>query len=163
MIVLGEDTNIRYMVKGEEIPEKHQLLIKFNDSSALVSSARMYAQLHVSPVNSYNNEYYDIVKEKPSPFSDDFNMKYFEELLDGVRPTTSIKSFLATKQRIPGLGNGTLQDILFNAKIHPKTKIKKLSKEQKKDLFNSIKNTLSEMTEKAEEALKNLYLITWRI
>ena len=145
ILVLGEDTQIRYIEKDEDLPEKHQLLIRFDDSSSLVCSARMYAQLHVALANDYNNEYYDIAKEKPSPLSDDFDMKYFESLLDEVRPTTSIKAFLATKQRIPGLGNGTLQDILFNAGIHPKTKVKKLSKAQKEILFNSIKDTLNEM------------------
>lgn len=145
VLVLGEDTQIKYIEKDEDLPEKHQLLIRFDDSSSLVCSARMYAQLHVALANDYDNEYYDIAKEKPSPLSDDFDMKYFESLLDEVRPTTSIKAFLATKQRIPGLGNGTLQDILFNAGIHPKTKVKKLSKAQKEMLFNSIKDTLNEM------------------
>jgi len=145
IIVLGEDTQIRYIEKNKDIPEKNQLLIRFDDYSSLVCSARMYAQLHVTLSDGYNNEYYDVAKEKPSPLSDEFDMKYFEDLLDEVRPTASVKAFLATKQRIPGLGNGTLQDILFNAKIHPKTKIKKLSKEDKERLFNSVKNTLADM------------------
>jgi Formamidopyrimidine-DNA glycosylase len=54
---------------------------------------------------------------------------------------------LATEQRIPGLGNGTLQDILFNAGIHPKKKTQDLSEQQKEQLFFSIKNTISEMCE----------------
>lgn len=149
IIVLGEDTQIRYIEKDEDLPKKHQLLIRFDDSSVLVCSARMYAQLHAALAKDYDNEYFDIAKEKPSPLSDDFDMKYFEGLLDEVRPNTSLKAFLATKQRIPGLGNGTLQDILFNAKLHPKTKVKKLSKAQKEMLFKSIKNTLEEMVKKS--------------
>ena len=145
IIVLGEDTQIRYFEKDETLPEKHQLLIRFDDSSSLVCSARLYAQLHVASINDYDNEYYNIAKEKPSPLSSDFNMKYFEDLLSEVNPNASVKSFLATKQRIPGLGNGVLQDILFNAKIHPKTKIKKLSVEDQKRLFRSIKDTLDDM------------------
>jgi len=145
IIALGEDTQIRYIEKDEILPEKHQLLIRFDDSSSLVCSARLYAQLHVAYVNDYVNEYYDIAKEKSSPLSADFNMKYFEDLLSEVRPNASVKSFLATKQRIPGLGNGVLQDILFNAKIHPKTKIKKLSLDDQNRLFRSIKDTLADM------------------
>lgn len=146
IIVLGEDTLIKY-IDGEEIPEKNQLLIKFEDSTAIVCSARMYAQLHVSLANNYKNEYFDIAVNKPSPLSDNFDFEYFENLISEVRPISSVKSFLATKQRIPGLGNGTLQDILFNAKINPKSKLKKLSKEDKINLFNSIKRTLFEMTD----------------
>ena len=59
----------------------------------------------------------------------------------------SAKAFLATQQRIPGLGNGVLQDILLNAKIHPKKKINTLSEEQRKELFDSLKSTLAEMTD----------------
>ena len=147
LIALADDAQIRYIYNDEKVPEKHQLLITFEDASKLVVSARMYAQIHVCPSNTYDNKYYEIAIEKPSPLSDDFTMNYFENLFDEVKPNTSLKSFLATKQRIPGIGNGTLQDILFNAKLHPKTKIKKLSNEQKEDLFNSVKNTLKVMTE----------------
>ena len=146
IIALSEDTIIKYVDGEEEISEKHQLLIKFEDSSAIICSARMYAQLHVALESDYENEYFDIAVEKPSPLSENFDMDYFERLLSEVRANSSVKSFLATKQRIPGLGNGSLQDILFNAKVNPKTKIKKLSQEDKKRLFNSVKRTLYEMT-----------------
>jgi formamidopyrimidine-DNA glycosylase len=59
----------------------------------------------------------------------------------------SAKAFLATEQRIPGLGNGVLQDILWYANIHPKRKISTLSAEQKHKLFRSVKTILAEMTE----------------
>lgn len=79
-------------------------------------------------------------------------------MIDELRPNTSIKSFLATKQRIPGLGNGTLQDILFNANIHPKTKIKKLGIDTKEGLFESVKKTLQTMREnKGRDTEKTLF------
>ena len=58
----------------------------------------------------------------------------------------SAKAFLATEQRIPGLGNGVLQDILYNARVHPKTKMASLSADRVDAMFESIKNTLLEMT-----------------
>ncbi|MCL2116378.1 MAG: hypothetical protein FWH29_09175 [Methanobrevibacter sp.] len=144
-IVFGDGANIRYFSNNEEIPEKNQLFIQFDDSSSLTCSTQMYALIHIALANEYENEYYDVAKEKPSPLADDFNMEYFEEMLGEVRSNTSIKSFLATKQRIPGLGNGTLQDILFHAKIHPKTKIKMLKVEDNDKLFESVKKTLKLM------------------
>ena len=60
----------------------------------------------------------------------------------------SLKGLLATEQRIPGLGNGILQDILFNAKMHPKKKGNSLSDRDKEALFNSVKNTISMMVSK---------------
>jgi len=147
-IVFGDGANIRYFKEEEKIPEKNQLLLKFDDSSSLTCTTQMYAQIHVVLATEYENEYYDVAVEKPSPLVDDFDEEYFENMIDEVRPNTSLKAFLATKQRIPGLGNGTLHDILFNAKSHPKTKIKKLSVEDRNSLFNSVKNTLKLMREK---------------
>ncbi len=55
---------------------------------------------------------------------------------------------MASEQRIPGVGNGVLQDILFNARIHPKRKALSLSDQERKTLFRSLKTTLKEMTDK---------------
>lgn len=56
------------------------------------------------------------------------------------------KAFLATEQRIPGLSNAVLQDILWTARIHPKRKVSTLSEEELHTLFNSVKSVLKEMT-----------------
>lgn len=59
----------------------------------------------------------------------------------------SLKAFLATEQRIPGLGNGVLQDILYEAGMHPKRKLKSLSDTDIKTLYDSVKGTLKVMTD----------------
>jgi formamidopyrimidine-DNA glycosylase len=46
---------------------------------------------------------------------------------------------------VPGLGNGILQDILFNAKMHPKKEVNTLAKIEEEALFNSVKDTISAM------------------
>ena len=53
---------------------------------------------------------------------------------------------LTTEQRIPGLGNGVLQDILFNAGIRPKRELSTFGDLEKDDLFHNLKTTLAEMT-----------------
>jgi len=78
--------------------------------------------------------------------SDAFDRAYFGTLFSENTPKLSAKAFLATEQRIPGLGNGVLQDILFNAKVHPKRKISTLGETERRTLFDSIKSTLGEMT-----------------
>lgn len=148
IIILAEGANIRYFLENEKIPEKHQLFIKFNDCSAITVTTRMYALIHVSLAKDYiPNEYYTVAKEKPSPLSKKFTKSYFNNLILGFKPNTTLKSFLATKQRIPGLGNGTLQDILFNSKLHPKSIIKNLTIDDEERLFLSIKETLKKMSE----------------
>ena len=96
--------------------------------------------------HAYDNEYYIISKEGLSPLADGFNEAYFRKLLGSVKPGISAKAFLATQQRIPGLGNGVLQDILFQARIHPKQKMGKLTEEEAIRLFSSIKEVLAEMS-----------------
>jgi formamidopyrimidine-DNA glycosylase len=61
--------------------------------------------------------------------------------------STSAKAVLATEQRVPGIGNGVLQDILFYAGIHPKRKKSTLTNKEKGELFHSLKSTLKNMTD----------------
>ncbi len=145
-VLFSDGVNLRYYSKGEKLPDKHQLLLEFDDGSALVGRVQMYGGLSAFPEGENDNKYYLIAKEKPSPLSNDFNEGYFKSLFGEGTEKLSLKAFLATEQRIPGLGNGVLQDILFNAKMHPKKKTGTLSAADRRVLFDSIKNTLFEMT-----------------
>jgi len=148
IILIGEGVGLRFHNKGEPRPQKHQLLIEFDDHTALSGTVQMYGGLGCFKEGTLDNPYYKAAREKPSPFSVDFNEDYFHSLLDkpGIEKL-SAKAVLATEQRIPGLGNGVLQDILFNAKIHPKRKLSTFSNKDRDTIFTSIKSTLSDMTE----------------
>jgi formamidopyrimidine-DNA glycosylase len=154
-LLFSDGVNLRYYNKGEKIPNKHQLLLEFDDGSFLVGWVQMYGGLSAFPEGENDNKYYLIAKEKPSPLSSNFDEDYFKSLFDKGTEKLSLKAFLATEQRIPGLGNGVLQDILFNAKMHPKKKAGTLSAADKQVLFDSIKNTLSEMTAKGGRDTEN--------
>ena len=145
-LLFSDGVNLRYYNKGEKRPDKHQLLLEFDDVSSLVGWVQMYGGLSAFPEGENDNKYYHIAKEKPSPLSSDFGEDYFKSLFDEETAKLSLKAFLATEQRIPGLGNGVLQDILFNAKMHAKKKVGTLNAADKHVLFGSIKNTFSEMT-----------------
>lgn len=145
-ILLAEGVNVRYLPAGTAPPAKHQLLITFTDSSALVCTVQMYGGLWVFQEGDNDNEYYLAAKRKPSPRSDLFDLPYFLDLAEDCC-ALSAKAFLATEQRIPGLGNGVLQDILYNAHIHPKTKIGRLTERELETLFDSVKTTLNQMTD----------------
>jgi len=148
-ILLGEGAGIRFHRKNEPRPAKHQLLIEFDDHSAISVSIQMYGGIGSFIEGELDNIYYRIAKEKPSPFSPAFDKVYFDRIISaqGVQKL-SLKALLATEQRIPGLGNGILQDILFNAKMHPKKKVNTLAKAEKEVLFNSVKTTVSTMVAK---------------
>lgn len=134
---------------SEERPKKHQLLIEFEDFSALSATVQMYGGLWCFKDGEFDNKYYLIAKEKPSPLSKEFDMEYFFKFFEEPgAEKLSVKALLATEQRIPGLGNGVLQDILYNSGIHPKRKTITLTDIEKKVLFDSIKGTLTEMLSK---------------
>jgi formamidopyrimidine-DNA glycosylase len=148
-ILYGDGVNLRYIESDADIPKKHQLLIGFTDGTYLCGSVQMYGGLGVFKENTLDNEYYRAAREKPSPLSDEFTESYFKTIADDEKAQRlSVKGLLATEQRIPGLGNGVLQDILFNAKIHPKKKVNTLSLKEKKSLFKSVKKTLKDMAGK---------------
>jgi formamidopyrimidine-DNA glycosylase len=146
-LLFGDGVNLRYYAAEEALPNKHQLWIEFEDGSSLVGSVQMYGGLWVFPVGSFDNKYYKISKEKISPLSGTFNGTYFGSLFSEKTNKLSLKAFLATEQRIPGLGNGVLQDILFNAKMHPKRKTNTLSNKDEKELLDSLKLTLTQMVD----------------
>jgi formamidopyrimidine-DNA glycosylase len=145
-ILLGEGTAIRYHAKNDPRPPKHQLLIEFSDRSALSAAVQMYGGMGAFLEGELDNPYYKAAKEKPSPFSPDFDRAYFGRIVSAPDvQKLSLKGLLATEQRIPGLGNGVLQDILFRAEMHPKKKVSVLTAEDKKVLFDTVKKTLSAM------------------
>jgi formamidopyrimidine-DNA glycosylase len=146
-ILFNDGINIRYFKPGEQTPIKHQLYIEFEDASSIVCTVQMYGGLSVFIDGENTNPYYIVAKEKPSPLSDQFNRDYFMDMFGNTKQTISTKALLATEQRIPGLGNGALQDILFNARINPKRKINTLSDQEIEGLYQSVKKTISDMTE----------------
>jgi formamidopyrimidine-DNA glycosylase len=146
-ILIGEGVGVRFQGPRGLRPAKHQLLIEFEDGSAISATVQMYGGMGAFPEGTLNNPYYKVAKEKPSPLSSEFDETYFERLISNPAiPKLSLKAFLATEQRIPGLGNGVLQDILFNAKMHPRRKVSALSGQERLLLFNSLKSTLIAMT-----------------
>jgi formamidopyrimidine-DNA glycosylase len=148
-ILLGDGAGIKFHRENEPRPAKHQLLIEFNDHSAISISIQMYGGIGSFIEGELDNIYYRLAKEKPSPFSPTFNGVYFDRLISAQDvQKLSLKALLATEQRIPGLGNGILQDILFNAKMHPKKKVNTLAETDKEVLFNSVKTTISTMATK---------------
>lgn len=158
-LLFGDGVGLRYFAAGEQRPPKHQLLIEFVDGTALTGAVQMYGGMWCFKQGEFENPYYLAAKEKPSPLAEDFNEAYFDRLASSPdRQKLSAKAFLATEQRIPGLGNGVLQDILWKVKIHPKRKLNTLEDQKKEALFQAVKNTLSEMAGlKGRDTEKDLF------
>ncbi len=137
---------MRYHAPGAKLPQKHQLLLDFEDGSAVSVTIQMWGGMFCFRHDEKGGfPDYEIAKMHPSPLSDAFNRAYFASLFDPDCGKMSAKEFLATKQRIPGLGNGVLQDILWKAKIHPRRKMVTLSEEETQAMYDAIKTLMPEM------------------
>ncbi|MFV0330917.1 MAG: DNA-formamidopyrimidine glycosylase family protein [Dysgonomonas sp.] len=158
IISIGDGVSPHYYNAGEKIPDNYQLLIAFEDESFLVFTVAMYGFINVYSDGIIENEYHILSENSISPLDDRYTKEQFFKLFSETKKNLTAKAILATGQRIPGVGNGVLQDILFNAKIHPKRKISTLSDNEKLNLYHSLKNTLQEITsKKGRDTQKDLY------
>jgi formamidopyrimidine-DNA glycosylase len=145
-LLLAEGVVLRSLGPGDPRPKKHQLLVEFDDGSALVASIAMYGGLWAFAQGAFENPYFDVACSKPSPLSAGFDRTYFDRLVgESAVRGLSAKALLATEQRIPGFGNGVLQDVLFEAGVHPRRRVASLADAELERLFGSIKATLGAM------------------
>lgn len=146
VLSFNDGVNIRYAGPGAAVPGKYQLLITFEDGSFVWFTVAMYGGIALHDGN-WDNKYYRASLESLSPLNDRYDRAVFDALIAGETKNITAKALLATGQRIPGVGNGVLQDILFNAKIHPKRKIQSFTAEETGALFLSLKDTLKAMAD----------------
>lgn len=163
-LLLSEDTGIGFFDGSSlsfysdksQAPKKHQLLLEFDDNSVLVCTIRMYGCI-AAYVGEYDNGYDKLAKEKVDVFSEQFTYEYFKSLRPEGKKL-SVKGFLATEQRIPGLGNGVAQDIMLEAGLHPKRDIATLNEEEWTKLYQAVVNILRVMTEQGgRDVEKDIY------
>ncbi len=145
-VTLVISTPMRYHTAGEKTPPKHQLLLEFDDRTAVSCTIQMWgALLCLKEGQKSALPDYEAAKQKPSPLSDLFDRAYFDGLFDEAATGLSAKAFLATEQRIPGLGNGVLQDILWKSHIHPRRKMADLPDKAIQDMYDAVKSVLADM------------------
>lgn len=138
--------NARYGTSTDAVPKKYQMLITFDDESFVSLTTSMYGGIYAFS-KELDNKYRRMSLDSVSPLSEHFDAAFFDRMIASEKKNISLKALLATEQRIPGVGNGVLQDILFNAGLHPKRKILTLTEAEKSALFHSLKTTLQAMAD----------------
>jgi formamidopyrimidine-DNA glycosylase len=144
---LNDGAYPRLRPAGVEIPPKHQLRIDLDDGSTLTVSVAMYGGLRLVLAGISDDRYDAVAREIPSPFERGFARHAAGLLAADGADRLSVKALLATEQRVPGLGNGVLQDILWSAGINPRQRVGALTDAQRKALFASVRSTLRRMVE----------------
>ena len=150
VLVFGEcGGKILYHQSESEIPKKYHLKIIFDDGSALSAITRMWGAMELYEKGQELKRKY-ICDMRPTPIETGFSFGYFVELMDECikQEKRSVKGLLTQDQLIPGLGNSIAQDIMFEARLHPKRSLADLSKVQRKKLYDAIKKVTAEIISK---------------
>lgn len=147
MIVFADGAYPKYYEDKKKFPKNHQMAIYFDDETAVFVSIQMYGFISIYPKGECTEGYYISSSSKPSPLENEFTFDYFKSLYPANGKKMSAKAFLATEQRIPGLGNGVLQDILWDASIDPRFDMRDATQEDLRSLYTSVRKLLKEMCE----------------
>ncbi|MBP3610304.1 MAG: endonuclease VIII [Lachnospiraceae bacterium] len=145
MLLLSDGSYPKYYEDKKKFPKNHQLAVYFDDDTAMFVSIQMYGFLMVFPKGQCEEGYYISSSTKPDPLTEEFSYEYFKSLYPANGKKLSAKAFLATEQRIPGLGNGVLQDILWDAGINPRFDMANATEEDVQTLYTSVRKILREM------------------
>lgn len=140
VLLVGEcGGRMLYHPPGENLPKKYHLALGFDDGSSFSITTQMWGFMGLHDEGEEHNQEY-VRGMYPTPVEESFTFDYFRSLLEDAN--RSAKSLLTQDQTIPGLGNAIAQDILFNARIHPKRAIGDLDEDEQRTLYDSIINTV---------------------
>lgn len=139
----GEHTgNVLYYTDEDTVHETFTLRIDFTDNTAFT-------------IQNYGMSFIRVVREDEldifeypgtlgiSPLDEEFTLEAFNTVLE-ENSSKMIKAVLLDQRKIAGIGNGYFQEIAYKAKIHPKRKAGDLSEEERKTLYNAVKNVMNE-------------------
>jgi formamidopyrimidine-DNA glycosylase len=148
-LLLGEGgERIVYHATAASLPKKYQLLLHFEDDSYLSLTVQGWGAALLMPNSEVSSHPY-IKLNTPSPLSTAFTPEYFGSLFEQLEPgdARSLKFFMISKPGVLGVGNGCLQDILWQARLHPRKAAVRLSAPEQRALYEATRDTLRQMTE----------------
>jgi len=140
----GMGADIIHFKPHDELPEKYNIRFILNDRTGFTIRVWWFCYLHLVQVNKLGDHKLT-AKLGLSPLDKKFTLDYFKRLFDERKG--SIKAFLLDQKNLAGIGNVYVQDILFNAKLHPNRKISSLTTAEIEALYRSIKSVLNESIE----------------
>jgi len=140
----GMGSDVIHFKPGDKLPEKYQIKFTLDDGVGFTIRVWWFCYLHLLPEKKLG-EHKLTAKLGITPLDKRFTLDYFKQMLSKKRG--NIKSFLLDQKNVAGIGNVYIQDILFNAELHPKRKIPSLTNTEIDALYKSIKSVLNESIE----------------
>jgi formamidopyrimidine-DNA glycosylase len=131
------------LFKREEPADKHtHVIFSFTDGTELrYRDVRKFGTMHLYPKGTEEN-HLPLSSLGVEPLSDSLTAGLMKKLFSKTK--RSIKAVLLDQTFIAGLGNIYVDEVLFQAKIHPETPANELSIHKLKKLKKAITNILAE-------------------
>jgi len=132
-----------YFKNEDHKPDFPRAIFLFENGFKLAfDCARMLGNLElIEDVNAYIND-----KELgPDISSGDFNSETFHQLMQNRKGM--IKSSLMDQHLMAGIGNEQSDEILFQARIHPKEKVKDLSESDLQNIYDEMERVIQTRVE----------------
>ncbi len=125
-----------------DLPDKStRVIIQFSDNSFLYfNDQRKFGWIKIVNPDEFDNFSF-LNTLGPEPLLDSFKASDFKRNIL-KRPNSEIKAVLLDQKIIAGIGNIYADESLWLAKIHPKSKVNRLSDQKIKDLFNAMQQIL---------------------
>jgi formamidopyrimidine-DNA glycosylase len=123
------------LVDSKSMPEKWRVAFHFKDRTTLSVNFWWFGYTHYAATPEKHK-----MSAKLGPNAIDVTPAEFRELLS--KRKGAVKSFLLNQERIAGIGNAYVHDILFLAGLHPLRKIDTLSDDEVEALWNGIQRGL---------------------
>jgi formamidopyrimidine-DNA glycosylase len=134
----GMTGGLKYSQDEGDEPEDTQVLFRFENGYRLAYQAtRKLGQ--VALVDAID-EFVETKELGPDALDPDFDLPAFREVVAGRR--AMVKSLLMDQGTIAGIGNVYADEILFQAGIHPRTKVNALDDARREELFHVMKDVL---------------------
>jgi len=148
----------RYFKDMSDDPRYDRVLISFTNGFHLAYDCQR--KLGAVGVTESVDEF--IRERKLGPDALDVDFAAFTEALHGRRGM--IKSALMNQHILAGIGNIYSDEILFQARIHPITRVKYLSEKRLRELFDSMRRVLTAGIDHTvrSKALPDSYLLSHR-
>jgi formamidopyrimidine-DNA glycosylase len=136
LINLGMGGELLLVERGQ-VPAKWRIAFHFTDGTTLSVNFWWFGYVHYVPEGALDRH---AMTSKLGPNAIDVTLPQFEEMLAGRKG--GVKSFLLNQERIAGIGNAYIHDILYLADLHPLRTIDSLSPHEVEALWNGIREGL---------------------
>lgn len=146
LILGGGGEKIRLHKKGDEPPKKYHLLLGFDDGRYLSVAISGWGMVTLCTRKELDRNPC-LSKVRVDTQNEGFTTKKLKEMVEAEAKNPSVKYFLVSEPGISGIGNGMCQEVLFEAGIHPKTKIKSLTETEIDGLHRALRTVVSKACE----------------